>query len=116
MTSRAGAVSSARVIEMNAEVQRHIEQRLFLAMVFIRQLAVFEGHRLAFRKEGDLNRVFTGSIRCCCSGALCFFFRHRIPYSKSAFATGWPACGPSSRSVSSIDFPLRAVETAVSII
>src|SRR5450755_3249847 len=113
MAGRAGAVSSARMIEVDAKVQRHIEQRLFFAMVFIRQFAVFEGHRLAFRKECDLNCVFTGSIHCGGSGALRFFFRHKTPYSNSAFATGWPACGPSSISVASMAFPLSAVETAV---
>jgi hypothetical protein len=48
-------------------------------MVFIRQLAVFEGHRFALGKKGDLNRVFTGSIHCGGSGSLRFFFRHVKP-------------------------------------
>ena len=47
---------------MNAEVQRDIEQRFVLAVVFVGQLAVLEGDRLALGKEGDFDRIFAGGI------------------------------------------------------
>jgi hypothetical protein len=80
MAGGASAVASAGMIEMDAEVQGHVEQRFLLAVVFIGQLAVLEGNGLAFGKEGDFNRVFAtfdgGSVHCGSSSALHFFVRH----------------------------------------
>ena len=79
MARGTGAVSAASVIEMDAEVQSDIEQRFLLAMVFVRQLAVLEGHCLAFGKERDFDGVLSGSIDCGGSGSLRFFFHKRSP-------------------------------------
>jgi hypothetical protein len=64
MASRAGAISAAGMIEMNAEVERNIEQRLFLAVVFVGQAAVLECDSLAFRKESDFDRVLPRLAFC----------------------------------------------------
>src|SRR5580704_17566365 len=123
MARGAGTVPAARVIEADAVVQSNIQQRLFLAVVFVRQLAVIKFHGFAFGQKRDLHRVFSWSIRGCRACAVCLFFSHsyscaagvRLGYSKSAFATGCGASRSSPRSASSMVLPFRAVLTAVSI-
>ena len=57
-------------------VQRDVEDRLFLAVIFVGQLAVLELHGLAFGQECDLHRVFAGRVFGRGAGSLCFFFCH----------------------------------------
>src|SRR5271165_4861955 len=56
VASGAGAVASAGVLQMKAEVHRNVEDRLRLAMVLVAQLAVFELKGLVVRKERQLDR------------------------------------------------------------
>src|SRR5258708_5102765 len=68
------AVPGAGVVGRNAMVERDVENRLLLAVIFVRQLSVLELHCLAFGQERDLDRVFAGSFFSGSSGALRFFF------------------------------------------
>jgi hypothetical protein len=45
-------------------------------MIFVGQLAVLERDGLAFRQEGDFNRIFANGIHR--SGTLIFLFSHEI--------------------------------------
>src|SRR5947208_2289828 len=101
-------------------------------MIFVRQLAVLECDGLSLRKKRDFNRVFTWGLHRRRSSAFCFMLRHHQLlrsifdplflrpdtrfYSNSAFPTGCPVCGASSRPLSLMVFPLSAEDTAVSII
>jgi hypothetical protein len=57
MASSASTISTAGVVEPDSIVQRHIEKRLFLAVIFVRQLAIFELDGFSVGKERDLNCV-----------------------------------------------------------
>ena len=73
VTSRAGAVAAAGVVERDTEVQCHIENRLFFAVIFIGQFAVLELHSLALGQKCDLNYVFARGFFGGGAGALSFF-------------------------------------------
>src|SRR5664279_5321095 len=86
VTSRASAVSAARVLQMQPEIHGHIEDRLRLAMVLVGKLAVFKLKCLIVREKGDPNGIRSGSFHRCGSAALCFFFWHKfsLPRAKSS--------------------------------
>jgi hypothetical protein len=50
MTGRAGTIAAAGMIQPDAIVQRHIKQRLFLAVILVRQFAMLEGDGLPLGK------------------------------------------------------------------
>jgi len=77
VTRRAGTISATGVIEMDAKVQRHVEQRLFLAVILVWQFAVLECDSFSLGKKRDFNRVFAGGIHRRRSTALRFMLRHR---------------------------------------
>jgi len=125
------------VVERDSIVERDVKNRLFFAVVFVRQLAVLELHHLTFGQEGDLDRIFAGSFFGGRPGALGFFLvtffcsrkssnwqlafgqlliANCSSYSNSAFAMGCGAVGPSPMSASSMVLPFSTVETALSII
>src|ERR1700688_449312 len=76
MTGGAGAIPAAGMVERDAEIQRHVEQRLLLAVIFVGQLSILELHGLAFGQEGDLYCVFAGSVFGQRASSLCLFFSH----------------------------------------
>src|ERR1017187_10143059 len=78
VTSRASAVSAARVLQMQPEIHGHIKDRLRLAMVLVGKLAVFKLKCLVLGKEGDPNGIRSGSFHRCGSAALRFFFWHKF--------------------------------------
>ena len=51
MAGGAGAIAAAGVIQPDAIIHRDVQQRFLFAMIFVRQLAVLELHRLALREE-----------------------------------------------------------------
>jgi hypothetical protein len=75
----AGIVAAAGVVERDVIVQRHVEDGLLFAVIFVRQLAVFKLHGLAFGQEGDLyrffgERLFAGGVFGHGAGSLRLFF------------------------------------------
>jgi hypothetical protein len=65
------------MIEMNAEVQSHVENGLFFAMILVWQFAVLERDPLAFRKKSHLNRVFARRVHNRRSTTLDLILCHR---------------------------------------
>src|SRR6267142_7054327 len=77
MTGGTGAVAPTSVVEEHAVVQRDVENRLRLAMIFVRQLAMLELHRLALRQKGQAHCIWAGSFGGCgCSTLFCFLVSH----------------------------------------
>src|SRR5208337_770382 len=76
VTGGAGAVAAAGVLQMQAEVHGHVQERLRLAVLLVGQLAVFKLEALVLGKERDANRVRPESFFGCRSAALCFFVWH----------------------------------------
>src|SRR5204862_5442309 len=76
MTSCASAVAAASMIETHTVVECDIENRFFLAMIFIRQPAMLKRDRLALRQERDLDCVLAGSIYRGRASGLCFLIGH----------------------------------------
>lgn len=77
VTSGARTASAAGVLEWNTEVQCDIEQRLWLAVFFKRQLAVFKfDGAVTFRSEirkCHLRHALIVAFRCCDTGIFpCF--------------------------------------------
>lgn len=58
VTSGASATPSAGVLELNAEIERHIQNRFGLAMFVVRQLAVLELDGLVEISKRDLGHTF----------------------------------------------------------
>ena len=57
VASGASAVASTGVFELNAEIQRHIQNRFRLAVLGVWKLAVFELDRLVEVEERDLRHT-----------------------------------------------------------
>src|SRR5271157_1936925 len=76
VTGGAGAVTAAGVLQVQAEVHGHVQDRLRLAVLLVGQLAVFKFEALVLGKERDANRVRSESLLGCRSAALCFFVWH----------------------------------------
>jgi hypothetical protein len=70
MAGGTGAISATGVFQMNAEIQRDVEQRFRLSMAFIRQLAGLEFNRFADREEGNLRHCLNYTSRTCVQMAL----------------------------------------------
>src|SRR5208283_1870938 len=73
----AGAVAAAGVLQVQAEVHGHVQDRLRLAVLLVGQLAVFKFEALVLGKERDANRVRPESFFGRRSAALCFFVWHK---------------------------------------
>ena len=67
VTGGAGAVAAAGVLQVDAEVQRDVEQRFRLTMALIGQIAGLEFDRLADRKERNLGHLFIIAVRGTCN-------------------------------------------------
>src|SRR5262249_35386077 len=124
VTRCASAVSSAGVVEEKVVVHGHVENRLGLAVIGIRQLPLFELEGLVRGHEGHANGIRARLFHGCRSLAAGFAFlvRHNLVSlyrlcSNSAGAIGCGADGPSPKSESAPDIvlPLMASETAESI-
>src|SRR5664280_2386617 len=85
VTGGASAVSAAGVLQMQAEIHGHIEDRLRLAVVLVGKLAVFKLKSLVLGKEGDPNGIRSGSFHGCGCAALCFFVCHNSSSSLLTF-------------------------------
>jgi hypothetical protein len=53
----AGAASAAGMFDVNAEIDRHIQQRFGFAMFVVRQFPVFELHRLSGVGKGHFRHT-----------------------------------------------------------
>src|SRR5208283_940033 len=58
VTSGASAVSAASVLQMQAKIHSHVQDRLWLAMLLIRQLAMLKFKALVLGEECYANRTW----------------------------------------------------------
>src|SRR5205085_791969 len=122
---RAGAVSSAGMIEKEIVVHGYIKERLGLTVVGIGQLPFFKLEGLVRRHERHANCIRTRLFHRgdSLTAAFAFVIGHKNSFSSyrlcsnSAGAMGWGAVGPSPTSESAlfIVLPLIASDTAESI-
>src|ERR1700733_16150480 len=76
MAGSAGTIAPTGVVKGYSVVERDVENRLFLAVVFVGQLAVLILHGLALGQECDLHHIFAGCFFGNGSSALVFIFFH----------------------------------------
>src|SRR5262249_487115 len=62
MAGRASAVAAAGMIKADTVVEGNVEDGLLFAMLLVGQLAVLQGHGLAFGQKGALDGVFAGAV------------------------------------------------------
>src|SRR5271157_6553071 len=76
MAGGAGAVAAASVLQVQAKVHGHVQDRLRLAVLLIGKLSAFKLERLVVGKEREPDSVRPEGLFRCRSAALCFFVWH----------------------------------------
>jgi hypothetical protein len=76
MARGARIVAAASMVERDVIVQRHVEDRLLLAVILVRQLAVLESDCLTLRQERYLYRIFTWRVFRGRARSVSLFFSH----------------------------------------